>query len=208
MAAPVTVWWRSYQNWRHYRSDKVKYELFFHSRASNPKVDSPIWPEFEFIQDFMAVLVTCKIDEEPIKSKVAIILTIFSPLKVYGKFFCLARASYSKVNNLIWPEIELVRDFMDVLVTCKFHEALIKNEVVIDRTTFSSFQSGLSKMYRTHVYRKILNSHEGDIFEILVKSGNGICFTTEICFRRNFMAHYREFTCMSLFILYLWLSLF
>ena len=91
---------------------------------------------------------------------------------------------------------------MDVLVTCKFDEALIKNEVVIDRTTFSSFQSGLSKMYRTHVYRKILNSHERD-FESLVKSGDGICFTTGICFRRNFMAHYREFTCMCLFILYL-----
>ena len=37
------------------------------TRASNSKVDSPIWPEFELIQDFMAVLVTCKIDENRIK---------------------------------------------------------------------------------------------------------------------------------------------
>ena len=42
---------------------------FCHSMASNSKVDSPIWPEFELIQDVMAVLVTCKIDEHPIKSE-------------------------------------------------------------------------------------------------------------------------------------------
>ena len=46
----------------------------------NSEMDSPIWPEFELIQDFMAVLVTCKIDEDPIKSEVAIIRTTFSPL--------------------------------------------------------------------------------------------------------------------------------
>ena len=53
---------------------------FFQSRASNSEVDSPIWPEFGPIQDFMAVLVTCKIDEDSIKSEVAIIRTTFSPL--------------------------------------------------------------------------------------------------------------------------------
>ena len=36
------------------------------------------------------------------------------------------------------------------------------------REIFLSFQGGFSKMYR--IYRKILNSDEGD-FEILVKSG-------------------------------------
>ena len=49
----------------------------------------------------------------------------------------MLKAIKSKVNSLIWPEIELVRDFMDVLVTCKFDEAPIKNEEVIDQTTFS-----------------------------------------------------------------------
>ena len=39
-----------------------------------------IWPDFELIQDFiLAVLVTCKFDEDPIKSEVAILRT-FSPL--------------------------------------------------------------------------------------------------------------------------------
>ena len=42
---------------------------FFYSRASKSEVDSRIWPEFELIQDFMAVLVTCKIDENRIEMK-------------------------------------------------------------------------------------------------------------------------------------------
>ena len=40
---------------------------FRHSRASNTEVNSLIWPKFELIREFMAVLATCKIDEEPIK---------------------------------------------------------------------------------------------------------------------------------------------
>ena len=40
--------------------------FFCHSRS---KVDSPIWLEFKLIQGFMSVLVTCKIDEDPIKVK-------------------------------------------------------------------------------------------------------------------------------------------
>ena len=41
------------------------------------------------------------------------------------------------MNSPIWPEIKLVPDFMTVLVTCKFDEDLIKNEVAILQTTFS-----------------------------------------------------------------------
>ena len=33
---------------------------FWHSRVSNFIVYSPMWPDFEFVRDFMAVLVTCK----------------------------------------------------------------------------------------------------------------------------------------------------
>ena len=39
--------------------------FFRHSRASNnSEVNSPIWPEFELIRDLMAVLVTCKFEDE------------------------------------------------------------------------------------------------------------------------------------------------
>ena len=36
---------------------------------------------------------------------------------------------------LIWPNFELVRDVMDVLVTCKYEEYLIKNEGAREVTT-------------------------------------------------------------------------
>ena len=39
-----------------------------------------ILPNFEPIQDFMVVLVTCKNKEEPIKNEVARVVTRFSPL--------------------------------------------------------------------------------------------------------------------------------
>ena len=111
--------------------------FFCHSRARKSEVDSPIWPEFELIQGFMAVLVTCKTDEDPIKSEVPIYPdNIFSSISLWKKNR-RSRASNSKVNCPIWPEIELVRDYIDVLVTCKFDKAPITNEVVIDRTTFS-----------------------------------------------------------------------
>ena len=67
MAAPVTC---------KFDEDPIKIEgtidptrsiMGFLPRASNSEVDSPIWPEFKLIQDFMAILVTCKIDEDPEK---------------------------------------------------------------------------------------------------------------------------------------------
>ena len=39
-----------------------------------------------------------------------------------------ARAANSAVLGPIWPNFELVRDLMDVLVTCKNEEDPIKNE--------------------------------------------------------------------------------
>ena len=51
-----------------------------------------------------------------------------------GNFFIAQGASNSKENSPIWPEIELIRDFRAVLVTCNFEEHPIKNEVAIERT--------------------------------------------------------------------------
>ena len=45
--------------------------------------------------------------------------------KYMGNIFYHSRANNSKVHHPIWPEIELVRDFMTILVTCKFEEDLI-----------------------------------------------------------------------------------
>ena len=49
------------------------------AKASNSKLTGRIWPEFELIQDFISVLVTCKCDEDPIKNEGTIVFT-FSPL--------------------------------------------------------------------------------------------------------------------------------
>ena len=43
-------------------------------------------------------------------------------------FFRRSRAANSAVLGRIWPKFELVRDIIDVLVTCKYEEDPIKNE--------------------------------------------------------------------------------
>ena len=53
-------------NWKSFSNNKSG-KNFHHSRASNSKANIPIWPKFELHGDFMPVLVTCKIDEDPIK---------------------------------------------------------------------------------------------------------------------------------------------
>ena len=55
----------------------------------------------------------------------------------YGDFSRCSRAANSAVLGPIWPNFVLVRDVMDVLVTCKYEEDLIKNEDARVDTTFS-----------------------------------------------------------------------
>ena len=55
---------------------------------------------------------------------------------VYGDFSRRSRAANSAVLGPIWPNFELVRDVMDVLVTCKYEEDPIKNEGARVDTTF------------------------------------------------------------------------
>ena len=49
----------------HYKSMGI---FFQHSRAANSVVGGPIWPKFEFIQDIMHVLITCKFEKDRINS--------------------------------------------------------------------------------------------------------------------------------------------
>ena len=75
----------------------------------------------------MNVLVICKFKEDPIKQ-----IGQHFPVMSMAKHFCHSRASNSKVNIPVWPKFELRRDFMPVLVTCKFDEDPIKIEGTID----------------------------------------------------------------------------
>ena len=56
---------------------------------------------------------------------------------VYGDFSRRSRAAYSAVLGPIWPNFELVRDVMYVLITCNYEEDPIKNEGARVFTTFS-----------------------------------------------------------------------
>ena len=53
---------------------------------------------------------------------------LFFPFKVYGNFSRCSKAANFTVLGPIWPNFELIRDVMDVLVTCKNEEDPFKNE--------------------------------------------------------------------------------
>ena len=65
--------------------------------ACNSKVNRQLWPEFEFVREFKAVLVICKFDDDQIENEGAIVSTTCSTL----------RASNSKASSPIWSEIEI-----------------------------------------------------------------------------------------------------
>ena len=46
------------------------------------RLQTPRFPQIELVQDFMAVLITGKSDEDSIKNEIAVVLTTFS--EVYG----------------------------------------------------------------------------------------------------------------------------
>ena len=96
-----------------------------------------IWPNFKLIQALIHVLITYKYEKDPIKNSGENVMTSFCPLEVYRIFFIRSRAANSAVLGPIWPNFELVRDVIDVLVTCKYEEDPIKNEGPRVLTTFS-----------------------------------------------------------------------
>ena len=49
--------------------------FFRHSRAANSPDPGPMLPNFELIKDFIAVLATCKNEDDPIKNEDARVLT-------------------------------------------------------------------------------------------------------------------------------------
>ena len=91
-----------------------------------------IWLKSKPIRDFLPALVTCKFDQNWRRYCVH---NIFSNISLWENFSTL-KVSNSKANIPIWPEIELIRVFKPVLVTCKFHKDPIKNEDAIMSMTF------------------------------------------------------------------------
>ena len=85
----------------------------------------------------MPVLVTNNFDDDLIKNEQASMETALSHYKSKGNFFRRSRAANSVVSGLIWPKFELVRDFMYVLVTCKYKKDWIKSNREKVETPFS-----------------------------------------------------------------------
>ena len=50
------------------------------TRAANSAVYGPIWSNFEVIQNFMIVLLTCKNEEDPIKNRGARVFTTYTSI--------------------------------------------------------------------------------------------------------------------------------
>ena len=59
------------------------------------------------------------------------------PIISLWEIFRHSRAANSVVSGPIWPKFELVRDFMHVLVTCKYKKDQIKNNREKVETSFS-----------------------------------------------------------------------
>ena len=68
-----------------------------------------------------------RIKDDSIKNEGARLVTTFLPLQVYGDFSRSSR-QLTPVLDLTWPNFELIRDGIDILVTCKNKEDSIKNE--------------------------------------------------------------------------------
>ena len=65
------------QDFSHYKSMGI---FSRRSRAANSEVLGQFWLNFELVREVIDVLVTCKYEEDPIKSEGARVFTTFSPL--------------------------------------------------------------------------------------------------------------------------------
>ena len=128
--------WSRMTNWlQRYSSSKVW--NFRHSRASNSKMSGVIRPKIELNWAFMPVLDTSNFDDDSIKNEQASMETPFSYNKSMGNFFWRSRAANSVVGSPIWLKFKLVRDYMHVLVTCKYKKDRIKSNREKVETPFS-----------------------------------------------------------------------
>ena len=84
----------------------------------------------------MPVLVTNNFDDDSIKNEQASMETPFSHYKSMG-FFRRSRAANSVVSGPIWLKFELVRDFMHLLVTCKYKKDRMNSNREKVETPFS-----------------------------------------------------------------------
>ena len=127
--------WSRLTNWlQRYSSSKVWH--FRHSRASNSKMSGLIRPKIELNRAFMPVLLPATL--MMIWSKmIKLAWRQHFPIISLREFFRRSRAANSIVSGPIWPKSELVRDFMHVLITCKYKKNRTKSSREKVETPFS-----------------------------------------------------------------------
>ena len=94
------------------------------SRAANSAVHGPFWSNFELVQDFKVVRLTCKNEEDSIKHRGARVFTT-----LYINFSDVqGQIDNSGVGGGIWPKFKLIQALMHILLTCKNEVDQINNE--------------------------------------------------------------------------------
>ena len=148
--------WSRLADWlQRYSSSKVW--NFCHSRASKSKMSGLIRPEIKLVQAFMPVLVTSNFDDDSIKNERASMETVFSHYNLW-EIFRHSRAAKSVISRPICPKFEPVRDFMHVLVTCKYKMGQIK-----DNRGTHKIWSRLANLFQRYSSLKVWTTDDGPL---------------------------------------------
>ena len=83
----LQVWWRSNQKWSLYQPDISQLYVYGSLKGQITHANCLIWSKIKLFQCFMPIFIISKCDEDPIKNKVTIARTAFSPLYVYRTFW-------------------------------------------------------------------------------------------------------------------------
>ena len=102
--------------------------IFWHSRASNSKVTG--WSCRN--SNTSVILCLSRLSANFIKFQLKI-SRLYTGQGRICFFFC-TKGLVTQINSLIWPEFELIRDFMPAHVICKFHKDLSKTKNAMLRT--------------------------------------------------------------------------
>ena len=93
-----------------------------------------ILPNFEPIQAFITILVTCKYEYDPTKNEGPRVLTT-----LYIHFLQTLKGSY--LSSWWWQKIKLIKALIVVLDTCKKNEDPSKNEEIVCSQHYSHYKS-------------------------------------------------------------------
>ena len=83
------------QDFSHYKAMRI-----FPDRKANSAGLGPIWPNIELVRDIIDVLVTCKYEEDPIKSEGVRVFTTFPHYNPMGAICCHGNHS----SNPTWSK--------------------------------------------------------------------------------------------------------